>query len=1593
MQKVNNCIDARGIIIILLKPKIWSASSRIWIKIKTKYIETTTTTKNKWYFRLFVLFLLFFSFLSKVNSVGVYRAVPLFPFLFYFIFQQSHRYPSFFFLDFGFPMGEEKAHAPPSPPPEPTRTHRPSSKSHPISSASVSHRPSTSTRIEEKWDSTSYGTSLANGSEEEAIESSREVSHRRDGLQHETYSNRVPPKHRDPQDAGEMERLPFSSSTMMTNTSEAMDVDMQEEPFSPESRRERTTQTNPHHYHQKKKSRRDDSWFVSNTAAAGFPMASFSSPPPLWTSSPHGMSRWSEAPLLDGVVPPILYHHHCSGGDDHEEEQFHFFPDLLLDPPLRMSFTGEGDERGGGRHLAAHHHQREERRSSSGSPLSTAVERRTTAKQQKKKKNTMMELGSSLASSFSGPSSLLPTPRSMRVPLAGGLIGAGYRDGGGGRGGGGGGRETAYTYTESFSDPTTTADFTTLISEEEGSLMEDSLARASLPWWDLSGKRGLSTTPFVTRVSRKSRRQSQDDDDLDEDARQEVTVPVVRAPTSEMPPLRRVETSSRGRRRGRWNAPAEEKRQRRRETTAEEEDDDGVAAGMNGGGTFLFMPDGQHEDQEEGWSMASMMISDGEGITEEGVVVGPPAWEQVTTFRACLSPSRFPPPRMSLLQSLSRSSSPAWTAPGVTSFSRSSFHGFPSGTTTATPAEGVVTPSTHHPPSSERTFSAAPRASSSSRSFGVTNRLRLWYHRFFSSSSSSSPLSREGKGFEHVPPAKAGAPHSSGGGTAFPALGTSPKANERGEKKSHRDPRGGMGRSSKRQGRREGADDHDEATPPPPRSTEDHEMVAEEEEEEEWKKATSSRPTRHPQSPGKSHAHRTASRDQMRKTSQMGARSRVVAAAAPSPTTTAAEVVEYPRNRGPFSASLLRRILLFVSATEKKDMLEFGRVCRFWYYHSNFSPHWTYFRSQDYRQRSKNDWEQLPKALRASLAAPKVVTREQYVAERRELLRWRQSLVVRSWFQDIRTCLALGIVVAVFMFINYAAAFAFGRFLPADFASDTVMGSIAFVVSVIMALVEIMIVIVPLGSVAVGGEEHALQKDPLGRMSRALSWSELLVALSLVFFTILCLCFSRVRSAGELLRGSTYNMSMNAACDLQKEPRMYRPPSFVVLPSVLWDIRWRPLTTDPTQSSYIPYCILFGNEEGDEEDGSTYEEGNQPLMTSTNGTAYCYHLLYFDEAYASPAFQSTEGYLNRNIGTYTALGYDVFGSCSSSTIDEDDFLHLLQATPREFPPSPPTTTTMRRKKKSEEEVMETHETHPSLTPAIDAPVSLSSSFVASSSPRWPSSMAPSIRPKRHFHEAPEGHTNDSLFSTMMDRPSGPISWESYPSTVANIHHHHHRPLPTTSTSVSFSKTNATTSAYCSVWCANKSCPPVIAVSSSVYASLSLKVDTMYPTLSAWMNPMLRPTTLEEVSYQACTTIPYVRTPESSGFVNTYNTNPLWQEKYIPLVSETENGRGTFQQYLSHFHWYAYACWIISAGLWCLMVLGQFLLRRSPMVLLGVSTVIVALLLNPITMIIAGGVCVNASPMLAMCSRGAGGALIGGGLSLCFIFLTLYFALS
>eukprot|EP00796_Vickermania_ingenoplastis_P012046 gene12046-8298_t len=525
-----------------------------------------------------------------------------------------------------------------------------------------------------------------------------------------------------------------------------------------------------------------------------------------------------------------------------------------------------------------------------------------------------------------------------------------------------------------------------------------------------------------------------------------------------------------------------------------------------------------------------------------------------------------------------------------------------------------------------------------------------------------------------------------------------------------------------------------------------------------------------------------------------------------------------PRRTGPCSADLLRHVILFVDVSSRSDIIQMGSVCRFWHYHTNFAPHWTAFRKSDWSTRTLN----LPKNVRTTVVKPKLVTREEYVEEKKLFQEYRRNDESISRARHIRWCAALGIMVAILLTLNYLVAIVMAIFPTAALSTDTTLGTAVFFVMAFASLLEVAVVVIPLS-----GSGKLFSQNGMGNMSRVLSWAEVLVALSLVFGIILALSSARVSSLQGMLQLPLYNMTMSANCGTYDGSMHF--PSFVALPALLNDLRWRPITADETQEKYVPFCL-------------------QDL---------CFSLLFFDAWYQSEAFQSASGYNARNIGTYTALGYNVFSACRGENKNQQ-------------------------------------------------------------------------------------------------RVSG--------------------------------------GATCGPWCALSNHVQIIAITQDAYKTVQAEVESTYPTMQSWLSADSRPTSFAEVTYQTSIASRFVKNGMPQHSTELWKKGPLWEDTYVPLVSTEERNAAFYAPFREHFTWYAYTCLIITGAVWFLMLLAQCVFKEATVVLLGVTTCVTVIFLNPISMIIAGAVCLNLPADYAMCSSAAGGGLVGGGISLLFLVMTIYFSL-
>lgn len=321
-----------------------------------------------------------------------------------------------------------------------------------------------------------------------------------------------------------------------------------------------------------------------------------------------------------------------------------------------------------------------------------------------------------------------------------------------------------------------------------------------------------------------------------------------------------------------------------------------------------------------------------------------------------------------------------------------------------------------------------------------------------------------------------------------------------------------------------------------------------------------------------------------------------------------AEAASPPEQSGPFQADILNVILLFVDVSSMSDILEVSRVCRFTRYYAGFAPHWTCFRRQGWSQRE----DRLAQYLRAIVAKPKVMTREEYFTEKRrvEKCEWRDRILDRV--KHVRWCVAMAIMAAAMMTANYVVAYFLG-FLRTALRSDAKLGATTAVQMVVMTLMEVVIVMIPLGGVS--SPSH---KDG---MLRILAWGLVMLCNGIVLGTITALAFTRVQANGHVLDAPTMNFTMAAECTVYPTKAT---PSFTLLPTQLSDLRWRPITTDPAEKTLLPYCIRKTPDDRDEKE-------------------QCYVLLYFDAKYESGVFRNATMLRRaKNVGTTTALGFDPF---------------------------------------------------------------------------------------------------------------------------------------------------------------------------------------------------------------------------------------------------------------------------------------------------------------------------------------------------------------
>ncbi|KAH9586254.1 hypothetical protein LSM04_003081 [Trypanosoma melophagium] len=320
--------------------------------------------------------------------------------------------------------------------------------------------------------------------------------------------------------------------------------------------------------------------------------------------------------------------------------------------------------------------------------------------------------------------------------------------------------------------------------------------------------------------------------------------------------------------------------------------------------------------------------------------------------------------------------------------------------------------------------------------------------------------------------------------------------------------------------------------------------------------------------------------------------------------------VVVPEQTGPFNAEVLCIILLYI-AVDMREILQVSHTCRFWRFYANYAPHWTYFRRIDWGRRIKD----LPNYIRKVVVKPKIVSQAEYFRERRKIQAVQRREEFMGTARHVRWCIAIAVLSAVACASNFVVSYFLG-FFSTVLTSDELVGGVTFTLMLVMVILEITIVIIPLGGAASPSEKQ--------NMMRLLAWGLFLLLTGCMFGTMSALAMSRVRSNGHILDGTEIDLTMNAECsvvDLRTEP------SFAYLPAMLNDLRWRPLTMDPTEKVFLPYCI------------SKRDEANKTM---------CYVFLFFDSMYNSAIFNDTEAMVTKNIGTRTALGFDPIGNSTGA---------------------------------------------------------------------------------------------------------------------------------------------------------------------------------------------------------------------------------------------------------------------------------------------------------------------------------------------------------
>ncbi|GET86398.1 hypothetical protein, conserved [Leishmania tarentolae] len=315
-----------------------------------------------------------------------------------------------------------------------------------------------------------------------------------------------------------------------------------------------------------------------------------------------------------------------------------------------------------------------------------------------------------------------------------------------------------------------------------------------------------------------------------------------------------------------------------------------------------------------------------------------------------------------------------------------------------------------------------------------------------------------------------------------------------------------------------------------------------------------------------------------------------------------------PVKTGPFSADIVCIILLYVDTSTHADIVQLGSVCRFWRFYANLAPHWTYFRSKEWRKQAN-----LPRYVRRLVAKRKIVTRDEYIRERMKVEGYKKKEIIIGTAKHVRWCVATGIMVALMLIANFVVAYFLG-FLRTALSSDLNLGITTFVLLVVATLLEIVIVIFPLAG-------NSLSSRNKHSTMRILAWCLFILVCSMVLGTISALAFTRVQASRHVLEGPTIDLTMSAPCVAYSSEKL---PSFVLVPADLSDLRWRPITLDEHEKQLTPYCVSKNDDDRD----------TAPM---------CFVLMYFDANYSSAVFQNESALLAaKDVGTHYAKLFDPF---------------------------------------------------------------------------------------------------------------------------------------------------------------------------------------------------------------------------------------------------------------------------------------------------------------------------------------------------------------